>query len=59
VGKTGIALTDLRPVGKGEFSGRIVDVVSEEGYLPKGTEIVITRAEGIRFVVRKIGGERG
>ncbi|MGY4707060.1 NfeD family protein [Candidatus Bipolaricaulota sp. J31] len=56
VGRTGVALTDLRPVGKGEFSGRIVDVVSEEGYLPKGTEIVITRAEGIRFVVRKAGG---
>ncbi|NOX45089.1 MAG: nodulation protein NfeD, partial [Caldiserica bacterium] len=59
VGKRGVALTDLRPVGKGEFSGRIVDVVSEEGYLPRGTEIVITRAEGIRFVVRRAGGERG
>ncbi len=59
VGKRGMALTDLRPVGKGEFSGRIVDVVSEEGYLPRGTEIVITRAEGIRFVVRRAGGERG
>jgi membrane-bound serine protease (ClpP class) len=59
VGKRGVAVTDLRPVGKGEFSGRIVDVVSEEGYIPKGTEIVITRAEGIRFVVRRKGGDTG
>ncbi len=57
VGRTGVALTDLRPVGKGKFSGRILDVVSEEGYLPKDTEIVITRVEGFRFVVRKAGGE--
>ncbi|HDI11955.1 MAG TPA: hypothetical protein ENF77_06555, partial [Candidatus Acetothermia bacterium] len=59
VGKRGVAVTDLRPVGKGEFSGRILDVVSEEGYIPKGTEIVITRAEGIRFVVRRKGGDTG
>ena len=53
VGRNGTAMTDLRPVGKGEFEGEITDVVCEEGYLPKGTPIVVTKDEIYRKVVRK------
>lgn len=58
VGKVGTAATDLRPVGKGEFSGELVDVVCEEGFLDKGTTIVVTKDEGYRKVVRKKEAEK-
>jgi len=56
VGRRGVAATDLHPVGTGEFSGVRVDVVCEEGYLPKGTPIEIVRDEGFRKVVREVKG---
>ena len=52
-GRRGVAVTDLHPVGAGEFSGERVDVVCEEGFLPKGTPIVVIKDEGYRKVVRK------
>jgi len=35
VGKTGVALTSLRPAGMGEFEGVRRDVVSEGGFIDK------------------------
>ncbi len=55
VGRRGTAVTDLRPVGKGEFAGEIIDVLCGEGFLPKGTPIVVTKDEGYRKVVRRKG----
>jgi len=52
-GRRGVAVTDLHPVGAGEFSGERVDVLCEEGFLPKGTPIVVIKDEGYRKVVRK------
>jgi membrane-bound serine protease (ClpP class) len=53
VGRSGIARTDLRPVGQADFQGELLDVVAEEGFLPKGTEVEVVRDEGFRKVVRK------
>jgi len=53
LGREGTATTDLRPVGKGRFDGETIDVVCEEGFLPKGTSIVVTKDEGYRKVVRE------
>ena len=53
VGREGVAVTDLHPVGKGEFENEMTDVVCEEGFLPKGTSIVVRKDEGYRKVVRK------
>ncbi len=53
VGREGTAVTDLRPVGKGEFGNEITDVVCEEGYLPKGAPIVVTKDEGYRKLVQR------
>ena len=53
MGRQGMAATDLHPVGSGEFADERVDVVCEEGFLPKGTPIVVTRDDGYRKVVRK------
>ena len=54
VGRQGVAVTDLRPVGAGEFAGERLDVICEEGFLPQGTPIEIIRDEGFRKVVRKV-----
>ncbi|MFN3346832.1 MAG: NfeD family protein, partial [Candidatus Bipolaricaulaceae bacterium] len=54
VGKRGKALTDLHPVGKGEFEGEQLDVVAEEGFIPKGSPVEIVRDEGYRKVVRQV-----
>lgn len=53
VGRSGVARTDLRPVGQAEFEGELVDVVAEEGFLPKGTEVEVVRDQGFRKVVRR------
>ncbi|MBC7169853.1 hypothetical protein H5T54_02805 [Candidatus Bipolaricaulota bacterium] len=53
IGRSGVARTDLRPVGQAEFAGELVDVVAEEGFLPKGTEVEVVRDQGFRKVVRK------
>ena len=53
-GRRGVAASDLRPVGTGEFDGDRTDVVCEEGHLPKGTPIVVVRDEGYRRVVRRL-----
>jgi len=55
VGKIGVALTDLRPVGTGEFGDERHDIVAEDGRIPRGTRIRIVRSEGYRHVVRAEG----
>lgn len=54
VGKRGQTLTDLHPVGKAEFEGEPLDVVAEEGFIPKGSTVEIVRDEGYRKVVRRV-----
>jgi len=53
LGQRGVAVTDLRPVGSAEFSGLRTDVVCEEGYLEKGTDVVIIKDQEYRKVVRR------
>lgn len=53
VERQGIAVTDLHPVGTGKFDEDRIDVVCEEGFLAKGTSIVVIRDDGYRKVVRK------
>ncbi len=54
VGKTGIALTPLRPAGVGEFGNERLDIVSEGDFIEKKSTIKIIRIEGYRLVVREI-----
>lgn len=54
LGKKGETLTDLHPVGRAEFEGESLDVVAEEGFIPKGTAVEIVRDEGYRKVVRRV-----
>jgi membrane-bound serine protease (ClpP class) len=51
VGKTGVALTDLRPSGAAQFGEERLDVVSDNVWISAGTPIKIVRSEGYRHVV--------
>jgi membrane-bound serine protease (ClpP class) len=53
-GIDGIALTDLRPAGRAEVAGEMLDVVSEAGWITAGTPVRVLRAEGYRHVVRAV-----
>jgi membrane-bound serine protease (ClpP class) len=57
VGRTGTAVTNLRPVGVGEFDGERTDVICEAGHLPKGTPIIVTKAKGYQKIVRAVSEE--
>jgi membrane-bound serine protease (ClpP class) len=54
VGVEGVALTDLRPTGVGQFGEEHVDVVSDSGWVTQGTPIRILASEGYRHVVRPV-----
>lgn len=52
LGKTGTALTPLRPSGTAEVFGKRLDVVTEGEFIPAGTAIEVIRVEGTRVIVR-------
>jgi hypothetical protein len=54
VGAHGVAVTDLRPAGTGEFGDERVDVVSDSEWIEIGTPIRIVASEGYRHVVRRL-----
>ena len=53
LGRTGTALSPLRPAGVADIDGVRVDVVSDGGFIAPGTAIEVTRVEGNRIVVRE------
>jgi membrane-bound serine protease (ClpP class) len=56
VGKTGVALTDLRPSGAAEIGGLRTDVVSSTAFIGKNTPITVIQVEGSRIVVEPSSG---
>lgn len=52
-GERGLSLTDLRPVGKADFQGKVCIVQTDGEYIEKDLEVVVLRQEGLRLVVRK------
>ncbi len=52
--KEGTAVTGLRPSGFIEIDGERMDAISEDGFIPKGANIIITRIEGSKIIVRRI-----
>lgn len=53
-GRTGVALSDLRPAGVARFGDERVDVVSEGDFVPAGSRIRVLRTEGTRVTVRAL-----
>ncbi|VDN46495.1 conserved protein of unknown function [Petrocella atlantisensis] len=54
VGKTGIAVTALRPTGKGDFDGLELDVLTKGSFIQKGSNILIAEVEGKKIFVKGI-----
>lgn len=53
LGKSGTAVSPLRPAGIAEIEGERVDVVSDGEYIEPGEPVVVTRVDGNRIVVRR------
>lgn len=54
VGLEGIALSALRPIGKGEFGGNVVEVKTTGEYVGAGESIRIVKASVNQVIVEKI-----
>lgn len=54
-GKEGRALSVLRPAGKVEVEGHILDAVSEGDFIEKDAPVVVKKAEGNHVVVARKG----
>jgi membrane-bound serine protease (ClpP class) len=54
LGRSGTAVSPLRPAGIAEIDGTRVDVVSDGGFVDVGTTIEVTRVDGNRIVVRRL-----
>lgn len=52
LGIEGKAITDLRPSGTALINAERVDVVTEGGFISKGTTVKVVKVEGSRIVVR-------
>jgi membrane-bound serine protease (ClpP class) len=54
LGRTGKALSPMRPAGIAEIDGARVDVVSDGGFIDAGAPIEVTRVDGNRIVIRPL-----
>jgi membrane-bound serine protease (ClpP class) len=54
LGRTGKALSPLRPAGIADIDGSRVDVVSDGDFIEAATPIEVTRVDGNRIVVRRL-----
>ena len=54
LGKQGVAETDLRPSGVGNFDDINFDVLSEGKYIAKGARLVISKVQGSKLIVKEL-----
>jgi len=54
LGKTGTAITDLRPAGTIMIGEKRVDVVTSGEYIAKDTAVEVREVQGMRVVVREV-----
>ena len=57
VGKSGVALTPLRPAGIAEIEGKRVDVMTAGEFLAKGCHVTVVKAEGMHILVSEAEAE--
>ena len=53
LGKEGFTKTDMRPSGKIEIEGKWYDAVAMDGYISRGSEIIVEKQENYNVFVRK------
>ena len=54
LGRTGTAVSPLRPSGVADIDGARVDVVSDGGFIDAGATVAVIRVDGNRIVVREV-----
>ncbi|MBO1003509.1 NfeD family protein [Pseudogracilibacillus auburnensis] len=54
IGKEGVTLTDLRPVGTIEIDKKEYSAISNAQWIKKGTKIQITDVDGTRILVKEL-----
>lgn len=57
VGKTGIAISTLRPAGIAEIDGKRIDVTTDGTFIQKGEAVKVVKAEGIHIIVCAAAGD--
>jgi membrane-bound serine protease (ClpP class) len=58
VGQRGEATTHLRPAGRAEIAGELVDVIAEGGTIDRGTTVEVVFAKANRVIVRPVTDDR-
>lgn len=53
VGRTGVAITDLRISGRIKVADQIFDVITNGEYIEEGTEVILEKYQGRYFIVKK------
>ncbi len=53
VGHEGVAVTDMRPAGKIEIDGEILDAVAMQGFIYAGTKVKVMKYENAQVYVRQ------
>ncbi len=53
IGKTGTAITDLRPAGKVEINGTRYDATSTGDFIPAGSQIKVVRYEAAQLYIEE------
>jgi membrane-bound ClpP family serine protease len=54
INKEGVAVTALRPSGKGDFDGVSLDILTMGNFIQKGSKIIITEIAGKKIFVKEI-----
>jgi membrane-bound serine protease (ClpP class) len=54
VGKEGVTVTELHPVGVGQFEGRRLDIIAEGEFIEEQRAVKVISARGARVVVRPV-----
>lgn len=54
LGKTGTASTTLRPSGKADIDGQMLDVVSDGAIIREGSRVQVIHVEGIKIIVKEL-----
>lgn len=58
IGKEGISLTSLRPIGQADFNGEVVDVIASLGFIEAKNKVKVQSVEGQKINVIKIKEEK-
>lgn len=54
IGKTGVTVTDLRPVGTITIAGKEYSAISNAQWINKGTNIIVIEVDGTKILVKSV-----